>query len=145
MLQGKGVVAKAIVGCKIWFPHGSVGSIPTTRTTCVRYVVIAEFGGIVYERDVLTLPRSRVRIPSPAPNFFKQISESERSFGVVFCFPASDAKAGEADRGETQRALGRLPQVLLLQTTFREQDPPQQTWPGSAVDVGVAHGGAPRE
>jgi tripartite-type tricarboxylate transporter receptor subunit TctC len=33
MLQGKGVVAKAIVGCKIWFPHGSVGSIPTTRTT----------------------------------------------------------------------------------------------------------------
>jgi hypothetical protein len=25
-------VAKAIVGCKIWFPHGSVGSIPTTRT-----------------------------------------------------------------------------------------------------------------
>ena len=25
-------VAKAIVGCKIWFPHGSVGSIPTART-----------------------------------------------------------------------------------------------------------------
>jgi len=32
MLQGNGVVAKAIVGCKIWFPYGSVGSIPTTRT-----------------------------------------------------------------------------------------------------------------
>jgi hypothetical protein len=25
-------VAKAIVGCKIWFPQGSVGSSPTTRT-----------------------------------------------------------------------------------------------------------------
>ena len=46
-LQGKGVVAKAIVGCKIWFPHGSVGLIPTTRTNCERYMVIAEFGGIV--------------------------------------------------------------------------------------------------
>lgn len=27
-------MAKAIVGCKIWFPHGSVGSSPTTRTIC---------------------------------------------------------------------------------------------------------------
>ena len=42
MPQGKGVVAKAIVGCKIWFPHGSVGSIPTTRTnTTESYDAIA--------------------------------------------------------------------------------------------------------
>jgi hypothetical protein len=51
-----------------------------------------------------TLPRSgsRVRIPSPAPIFFKQISESEGSCGVVFCFPASGTTAREAG-GSRQR------------------------------------------
>jgi hypothetical protein len=55
--------------------------------------------------DVRLLPRSgsRVRIPSPAPIFFKQISELKRSFGVVFCFPVSDAKAGEAGGGSRLR------------------------------------------
>ena len=45
-----------------------------------------------------TLPRlgSRVRIPSPAPNFLKEISFLERSFGAVFCFPASLCETGEA-------------------------------------------------
>jgi hypothetical protein len=56
-------------------------------------------------RTFRLLPRSgsRVRIPSPAPIFFKQISESERSFGVVFCFPASDATAGEAGGSRLRR------------------------------------------
>jgi hypothetical protein len=44
------------------------------------------------------LPRSgsRVRIPSPAPIFFRLINESEGSVGVFFCFPASGREAGEA-------------------------------------------------
>jgi hypothetical protein len=46
-----------------------------------------------------TWPRlgSRVRIPSPAPNFLKEINFLERPFGAVFCFPASLSKIGEAE------------------------------------------------
>ena len=78
-------------------------------------------GGIVYERDVLTLPRSgsRVRIPSPAPIFFKQISESERSFGVVFCFPASDTTAGEAGGKQTGAKRGGLLFAFLRCSLFK--------------------------
>jgi hypothetical protein len=45
-----------------------------------------------------TLPRleSRVRIPSPAPNFLKEMIGLERSFGAVFCFPDLDDETGEA-------------------------------------------------
>jgi hypothetical protein len=110
MLQGKGVVAKAIVGCKIWFPHGSVGSIPTTRTNTnksKRYHcwTNAHIGCIATSVAFPTLPRSgsRVRIPSPAPNFFKLINESEGSVRDFFCFPASGVKAGEAG-GKQQTA-----------------------------------------
>src|SRR3984885_11085265 len=44
------------------------------------------------------LPRlgSRVRIPSPAPKFLKEISDIVRSFGAFFCFPALACRAGEA-------------------------------------------------
>ena len=46
----------------------------------------------------MTLPRlgSRVRIPSPAPDFLKKISGLERSFGAAFCFPGLWAGVGEA-------------------------------------------------
>ena len=61
-----------------------------------------------------TLPRlgSRVRIPSPAPNFLKEINDFERSFGPVCRFPAPDVRAGEA-WGKHQKA-----QSSMLSTTF---------------------------
>jgi len=51
-----------------------------------------------------TLPRlgSRVRIPSPAPNFFKNINLLERPFGTILCFPAGLGEPGEA-WGKRQR------------------------------------------
>ena len=44
------------------------------------------------------LPRlgSRVRIPSPAPDFSREISFLERSFRAVLCFPARASETGEA-------------------------------------------------
>jgi len=45
-----------------------------------------------------TLPRlgSRVRIPSPAPGFLKEIKKLEDALRGVFCFPDIGAKIGEA-------------------------------------------------
>ena len=45
-----------------------------------------------------TLPRlgSRVRIPSPAPNFLDEVNGLEQFFGAFFCFPASLSEIGEA-------------------------------------------------
>src|SRR5580704_1010845 len=54
-----------------------------------------------------TLPRlgSRVRIPSPAPVFLKEISDFERSFGAVGRFPAPNVRAGEAWGSTRKRNL----------------------------------------
>jgi hypothetical protein len=45
-----------------------------------------------------TLPRlgSRVRIPSPAPNFLEEINGLKRSSGAASCFPAPLVETGEA-------------------------------------------------
>ena len=53
---------------------------------------------MIASRSAITLPRlgSRVRIPSPAPNFLREINGLERSFGAVFCFPALVWETGEA-------------------------------------------------
>src|SRR5260370_41020571 len=72
-----------------------------------------------------TLPRlgSRVRIPSPAPNFLKKISDMDRSLGIAFCFPALACSAGEAwgklreagCRGRTAAfGMGKAPNLRLL-------------------------------
>ena len=121
MLQGKGVVAKAIVGCKIWFPHGSVGSIPTTRTnTAEAHDVIAamtsKFGWGQYDRGLPTLPRSgsSVRIPSPAPIFLEQISCLERVLGILLCFPVASAHSGK--HGGSKQALREGPSRPLSAT-----------------------------
>src|SRR5580693_826507 len=47
--------------------------------------------------------QSRVRIPSPAPDFPREISFVERSFGAFFCFPAPGTKTGEAG-GKQQKS-----------------------------------------
>ena len=52
-------MAKAIVGCKIWFLHGSVGSIPTTRTISA-FELATSLGPDRYE----TGARSSVRMLS---------------------------------------------------------------------------------
>ena len=74
------------------------------------------------------MPRlgSRVRIPSPAPDFIKELSGLERSFGAAFCFPGLWTGVGEAlgkqqgaDCGGRPNALGtglhsnRLPRAGL--------------------------------
>ena len=63
---------------------------------------------------IATLPRlgSRVRIPSPAPNFLKEINSLERSFGAVFRFPRPGRETGEA-WGKHQKA-----QSGVLSITF---------------------------
>ena len=60
--------------------------------------------------EVHTLRRlgSRVRILSPAPDFLEKISDIERSFEAVFCFPALACRAGEAAGSRLQRAHSRL-------------------------------------
>jgi hypothetical protein len=52
----------------------------------------------VGRRRRATLPRlgSRVRIPSPAPDFLNEIRVLKRSFGAVFCFPGLGVGIGEA-------------------------------------------------
>jgi hypothetical protein len=60
----------------------------------------------------MTLPRlgSRVRIPSPAPIFLKEIRCLERSLGAVFCFLDPSAKPGEAAESVKRRVAGCLRQ-----------------------------------
>ncbi len=47
-------------------------------------------------RNLLPSLGSRVRIPSPAPGFLKNLSRLERSSGAAFFFPSLQAMVGEA-------------------------------------------------
>ena len=57
------------------------------------------------------LPRlgSRVRIPSPAPDFLNEIRVLKRSLGAVFCFPAHRVGAGEAPGKQPASCCGIRP------------------------------------
>ncbi len=73
----------------------------------------------VGRRRHATLPRlgSRVRIPSPAPDFLNEIIVLKRSFGAVFCFPAHRAGAGEAPGKQPASCRGIRPAAFGTEDT----------------------------
>lgn len=102
---------------KEWVEAGSFETV-TAAARRIREIEGRATGGIFLSMLIETVGVGGFESPSPAPDFFREITILERPLGAVFCFPASAAEVGEAGGSSSRRNLA-VSQLLLAWISTR--------------------------